>query len=405
MATFRYRAATAAGALKAGTMDGGSPAQVLDQLRRAGLTPIEVAEARGPGAAARGAARGDAASRRAIAQALGELAVLLGAGLTLDRALGICVDNMSRPAEAAAFAALHQRVTEGAPLSRAMQEAPGLFPPMAAAMAEAGETNGRLDLALARLAETLERNEALRQTVAAALVYPILLLAIAASVVLTMLLWVVPQFEGLFSEGQGKLPPATRAVMAISHAVRQFGLAALGLAAAGGFAFAAWLRQPATRLAWDRWVLRLPQVGPLVLAAELGRFARVLGALVEGGVPAPEAVAIAQRSLTNASLAEAIGRVALALRQGAGITAALSAEGVFPKMALGYVRTGEETAQLGPMLGRLADMLDRDVRLGVERLIAILTPLITVVMGGLVAAVIASIMTAILGFDDLALAP
>ena len=405
MATFRYRAATAGGALKAGTMDGGSSDQVLDQLRRAGLTPIEVAETRAQAGGGEGTVRTDAAARRAIAQALGELAVLLEAGLTLDRALGICVDNIGRPAEKAAFAVLHQRVTEGAPLSRAMQEAKGLFPPMASAMAEAGETNGRLDLALARLAETLERNEALRQTIGAAMVYPILLLAIAAGVVLTMLLWVVPQFEGLFSEGQGKLPPATRMVMATSHAVRQFGVVALGLAGAAGFAFAAWLRRPEVRLAWDSWVLRLPQVGPLVLAAEIGRFARVLGSLVEGGVPAPEAVAIAQRSLVNVHLDQAIGRVALALRQGASITAALSAEGMFPRMALGYVRTGEETAQLGPMLGRLADVMDRDVRLGIERLIAIATPMITVVMGGLVAAVIASIMTAILGFDDLALAP
>jgi len=131
----------------------------------------------------------------------------------------------------------------------------------------------------------------------------------------------------------------------------------------------------------------------------------VLGSLVEGGVPLPEALAIARRSLVNTHLSAAMARVAAGVKQGAGLTASLSAEGVFPRGALSFVRTGEETAQLGLMLGRLADVQDREVRGRVEALIAVLTPLITVIMGAIVATVIASIMTAILGFNDLALAP
>ncbi len=131
----------------------------------------------------------------------------------------------------------------------------------------------------------------------------------------------------------------------------------------------------------------------------------MLGSLVEGGVALPDAVAIARRSLTSTALGEAVGRVAVGLKQGAALTASLSAEPLFPRSALSFVRTGEETARLGPMLIRLADVLDRDLRAGVERAIALLTPLITVAMGAIVATVIASIMTAILGFNDLALAP
>lgn len=155
----------------------------------------------------------------------------------------------------------------------------------------------------------------------------------------------------------------------------------------------------------DRWVLGLPQVGAIVSASELGRYARVLGSLIAGGVALPEALAIARRSLVNAYLAAAAGRVALGVNQGAGLTASLAAETLFPRAALSFVRTGEETAQLGLMLERLADVLDQEVRDRIENLIAILTPLITVLMGAIVATVIASIMTAILGFNDLALAP
>jgi general secretion pathway protein F len=404
VAVYRYRAATSAGALSAGQLEGGSPAQVIDQLRRSGLTPIEVVETK---LAAQPAAsvRPSAASRRAVANAISELAVLLGADLTLDRALGVCADNIVRPAEKAAFVALHRRVKEGAPLSRAMAEAKDLFPPMASAMAEAGEANGRLDVALAKLAETLERAEALRQVVAAAMVYPIILAIIATAVILTMLLWVIPQFEGLFSDAGANLPFMTRMVMGISHAVRQYGLIGLIVGAGLVVLITRWLRGPSMRVFFDRWVLGLPQIGALATASELGRYTRVLGSLIDGGVPLPEALAIARRSLVNSHLAAAAGRVATGVSQGAGLTASLSAEGVFPRAALSFIRTGEETAQLGLMLGRLADVLDREVRGRIEALIAVLTPLITVIMGAIVATVIASIMTAILGFNDLALAP
>jgi general secretion pathway protein F len=197
----------------------------------------------------------------------------------------------------------------------------------------------------------------------------------------------------------------TRLVMDVSHAVRVHGLVGLVILVATGFVANAWLRRPAMRASFDRWVLRLPRIGTLVTAMEIGRFARVLGSLVEGGVPLPDAVAITRRTLGNSHLAAAVGRVGTGLKQGGGLTVSLMAEDIFPPMALSFIRTGEETARLGPMLGRLADTLDREVRIGVEQLIAILTPLITVAMGAIVGGVIASIMTAILGFNDLALAP
>lgn len=404
MTSFKYRAVTAGGALRDGLVEGGSPVQAIDKLRRSGLTPIEVVETR-EAAKTPATIKSSAASRRIVANAISELAVLLGADLTLDRALAVCTENITRPAEKAAFAALYRRVKEGAPLSRAMEQAGGLFPPMASAMAEAGEANGRLDLALARLAETLERAEATRATVSAAMVYPAVLIVIAISVILTMLLWVIPQFEGLFSDAGANLPPVTRAVMGASHFVRQDGLIALAVLILAGFGLNRWLKQPAMRRRIDLLLLRTPQLGALISNAEVGRFARVLGSLVEGGVALPDAVAIARRSLTSTALGEAVGRVAVGLKQGAALTASLSAEPLFPRSALSFVRTGEETARLGPMLIRLADVLDRDLRAGVERAIALLTPLITVAMGAIVATVIASIMTAILGFNDLALAP
>jgi general secretion pathway protein F len=401
MASFRYRAVTALGQARAGMVEGGSSAQAIEQLRRSGLTPIEIVEARGPATTA--LRPGGGASRRAVIDALSELGVLLDAGLALDRALSICGENIARPAEKAAFVALAKRVKEGAPLSRAMSEAPALFSPMASAMAEAGEANGRLDAAIAKLATTLQRTEDLRRTVGTAMIYPQLLLAVTSAVILTMLLWVVPQFESLFSDAGASLPPMTRFVMGASHLARRQGLVILAVAAAGVALIRLQLARAGARRALDAFLLRLPFVSRLLVAAEAGRFARVLGSLVDGGVSVPDAVAVARRSLSNRAIAEAIDRVAAALRRGEGLTLSLAAENVFPPMVLSFVRTGEESGRLGPVLERLADALDRELRIGVERAIGFVTPLITVTMGVIVAVVIASIMTAILGFNDLAL--
>ena len=404
MPTYRYRAATPSGSVRTGALEGDSREDVIAQLRRLGLLPIETAPA--PGAATPDATvRANGQTRQAVVNAIGELAVLLEAGLALDRALAVCVDNIPNAGVKGAFARIHARVKEGATLSSAMTEAKGLFPPMASAMCEAGEADGRLGAALARLAESLDRAEALRQTVISSLVYPAMLMVVALSVVLVMLLVVVPQFEGLFEGAHGKLPLATRLVMGASEGVRHYGLIGLGGIVVAGFALRQWLQRPSVRLAFDRMVLRLPQIGPLIVNAETAAFARTLGSLVDGGVPLPTALGIAERSVSNSHMAAAIAKVVAGLRQGGGLTGPLAASGVFPPMALSFLRTGEETAQLGLMLGRLADVLDRAVRSTIQRLIGILTPAITVFMGGMVATTIASIMSAILGFNDLALSP
>ena len=400
MGTFRYRAATATGALKTGTLEGGSLVDALEQIRRLGLSPIEAVSV--DAAPAKRSAR--PLPNALLAKTFGELAVILDAGIPMDRALALLAEDIESARDRAAFEALHRSVREGRPLSRALTEAGAAFPTMAAAMTSAGEADGRPAAALAKLSETLERAQALRTTLVSAMVYPAMLLVIAAGVILLMLFWVVPQFETLFSDAGASLPPMTRAVLAVSHFARRAWALVLGVLIAGMFAASRLMRRPDIRRWFDRAVLQLPQIGPLVSMAEAARFVRILASLVEGGVPLPETLAIARRSLANTHIAAAIDRVARGLREGEGLTEPLAATGVLPKLAISYLRTGEQTAQLPLMLDRLANALDREVRTKMERLIGILTPLITVAMGGIVATVIASIMTAILGFDDLALA-
>lgn len=400
MATFQYRALKADGSSLSGHVEAADQRAAVASVRRNGATLLELV----PAAPIKERQRkASAKSRLAAAVTVSELAVLLEAGLQLDRALALAIENVEERSVALHLAEILRDVREGAPLSRAMSQKPELFSPTAVAMTEAGEANGRLGEALTTLAAALEEEAELRRLVISSMIYPAALLIIAVGVVLLMLLFVVPQFESMFASTTQKLPTATVVVMTASRLLRHYGLVMLLALGVTVFGVAVALRQPAVRLARDRIILLLPQLGELVRRIETARFARTLGALIQGEVALPVALSLAQRTIANQVLARAIAQVADGVREGGGLTAPLAASGVLPRLAIGFLRTGEETSQLGMMLNRLATVLERDIRTRLERLIGILTPVITVVLGATVAGIIASIMSAILGFNDLAL--
>jgi general secretion pathway protein F len=399
---FRYRGTDSHGKRVEGQIDAATREEAVRRLRQSAILPIDVS----PGSAAQapGAVRRTAKTRGAITRAIGELAVLLNAGIALERAMALMLDSVEDAALRAEFAAMQQAVKEGAPLSRTLAERPALFPPMAAAMAEAGEADGRLGGALERLADALQRDDDLRGMIITAMIYPVILVVLSVSVIAMMLLFVVPQFESLFAGAEDRLPAASVLIMQASQALRSGWWWMLLVLAGGTLAARQMLRQPQARAARDRWILTVPQLGSLVRSAETARFARTLGVLVEGGVALPAATLLAGRSIANGHMAAAVREVARGMKEGGGLTAPLAAADIFPKKAIGFFRTGEETSELGPMLIRLADVLDRDLKIQLQRLVGLLTPAITVILGAVVATIIAAIMAAILGFNDLALA-
>lgn len=400
MASFQYRAVDGQGRVSSGIVEAADRVRAIADIRRGGAIPLDLVETRAQTGSQ--SARVTPRARAAVRKLISELAVLLGAGLPLDRALALAIDNIEPEDTKPPFLALLNDVREGMPLSQAMARRSGLFSPTAQAMTEAGEANGRLADALTRLGGALESAEDLRRLLTTSMIYPLVLLVIAGSVILMMLLFVVPQFESLFASAADKLPPASRAIMAASRGLRSYGLLAIPVVVVVGLAGRQMLMRPEARRTIDRVALGIPQIGTLIRYVETARFARTLGVLLEGEVSLPAALALARRSIANTSMGEAIARVAEGVKEGEGLTTPLAQSGVFPRIALGFLRTGEETSRLPMMLGRLADVMDRDVKVRLQRLIALLTPLITVIMGASVAAIIAAIMSAILGFNDLA---
>ena len=400
---FRYRAVRGDGSFVTGQIDAASEAEALAQLRRNGSVPIEIDSVTAVAASPRSGA--GSRERAASLTLIGELAVLLKAGLPLDRALALAIGNCEDEKAVEAMGELLRAVREGASLSQAMLANPALFTPGEAAMAEAGEANGQLGDSLERLAQMLEQAAELRKLVVTSAIYPVALLVIAVGVILLMLLFVVPQFERVIDSGNhATLPAASMAVIGASRLLRSYGWLMLGALVIAGLVIRQVLARPASRLWFDRVVLSLPQLGELVRRIETARFAHTLSALLEGGVALPNALVLSQRTIGNSVIASAIGRIAEGVREGGGLSGPLAASGVLPRLAIGFIRTGEETSRLAMMLGRLAHVLDRDVRTRLERLVAFLTPAITVVLGASVAGIVASIMSAILGFNDLAVA-
>jgi len=401
MLAFRYRGTDSQGKRVQGQIDAASKEEAVRRLRQSAILPIDVS----PGAAAApaGAVKRTGKTRQAITRSIGELAVLLNAGIALERAMTLMLDSVEDAALRGELAKMQQAVKEGAPLSRTMVERAGLFPPMAPAMAEAGEADGKLGAALERLADALQRDDDLRSLIITAMIYPIILMVLSFAVIAMMLLLVVPQFESLFAGAADRLPAASRVIMQASQTMRSDGWWMVLVLVLAGLGVRQMLRQPQARAARDRWVLGVPQIGSLVRAAETARFARTLGVLIEGGVALPAATLLAGRSIGNTHMAAAVREVAGGMKEGGGLTAPLAAADIFPKKAIGFFRTGEETSELGLMLIRLADVLDRDVKIQLQRLVGLLTPAITVILGAVVATIIAAIMAAILGFNDLAL--
>lgn len=402
MARYRYRAVGATGELEEGVLEAASQDAAIERLQGQGLIPIRAAEDAGSEAPAAAAparpARKLFAPRRVTQQDVAvftrELAALLKAGVPLDRALKMLADLAENPRLRELLGAVRDEVRGGAPLSRALGAQRGAFTRFYASMVRAGEAGGALAEVLERLAGHLERARELRDSVASALVYPVILAAAAALSILVLMLFVVPQFEQIFAQAGGTLPFATRVVLFAAEALRGYWPLLLGAVALTAWGVARSLADPAGRRRWDARLLRAPLVGDLVLKAETARFARTLATLAKNGVPLLAGLAIARDTMGNTLVAEAVERVAAEMKEGRGLARPMSETRRFPKLAVQMIAVGEESGRLDEMLARVADTYDAEVRLAVRRLVALVEPALIVAMALVIGGVILSLLVA-----------
>ncbi len=405
MPAFRYTAVTPGGEMRRGVMDAPDEAAVIRRLQGEGAIPMRAEPDEG------GRLRaildtpfggGAGVSRQEVTDLTRGLSVMLGAGLDLDRSLRFLVETAPARRVAALLEEVRATVRDGATLTAALTRHPRTFPPLYLGMVRAGEVGGRLAPTLDRLAGLLERQRALAAGIRSAMVYPTILLVAAVGSIALLLTSVLPQFVPLFETSGAALPPSTRFLVDAGDAVSAWGLHALVALLAAYLIARAALRQPGPRLARDRLLLRLPVFGGLLRDLLAARFGRAFGTLLTNGVPLIAAMEVARGTLGNREAEAAVDRAALTARGGDDLSATLQASGVFPLRMTTLLRLGHETAQLGPMALRAAEIHEEAARLGTERLVALLVPAITVVMGALIAGIVASLLLAMLSLNDLA---
>lgn len=405
MPAFRYTAVSPAGEVRQGVMEAADKAAVIRRLQGEGAIPIKAEPVSGGRLSEllnTPIGGGAGISRQEVTDLTRGLAVMLGAGLDLDRALRFLVDTAPSRRVAALLEAIRATVRDGASLTAALSRHPGTFPPLYIGMVRAGEVGGRLAPTLERLAGLLERQRAMAAGIRSAMIYPSILLVAAIGSVALLLTSVLPQFVPLFEQNGASLPASTRFLVDAGDLVSAWGLhGLLGLLVAF-LVFRAAMARPGPRLARDRLLLRVPVLGGLIRDVLAARFGRALGTLLVNGVPLIGAMEVARGTLGNREAEAAVDRAAQTARSGEDLSATLRASGAFPPRLTALLRLGHETAQLGPMALRAAEIHEEAARLGLERMVSLLTPAITIVMGGMIAGIVSSLLLAMLSLNDLA---
>lgn len=400
MPNFHYKAVTTDGKVVEGDIEAPSRSAVIEHLRRQGSLAIRAEE--GSARRSRPSLRRLGTSSKDLLPFTRELATLLRAEVPLDRALALVSELNDKPAFRDLTVRVLDKVRGGASFADALQAQGEVFPRVYIGMVRAGEAGGSLKTVLVQISEMLARRQALEETVRQALQYPIIVLVTAFVSVILILTLVIPEFRPLFEEAGAALPLSTQVILWLSDFLRAWWLA-LGL----GFclsvlALGRAMRSPAFRRTSDALALRLPLVGGLIARVEAVRFSRTLGTLLVNGVSLLAALAMTVETIGNSAVAAKLAEVERHLKKGEGLGEPLSRAGVFPPMAIHLVRIGEESGQLEEMLGRIADIYDEEVKRAIQRVLGLLIPVITILLGVIVAGIVASVFSAILGSYDAA---
>jgi general secretion pathway protein F len=403
---FVYRAADRRGKTLDGVMEAPDAPTVVERLQRDAFFPIRVA-LQGSGAplslqvSALGQRRVSGAD---LVEFTEQLASLVEAGLTLERSLMILGELTAHPRVREITADILRSVRGGSSLSDALaKHHPRPFSRLYINMVRAGEKGGVLEATLKRLAELLRESQDFREAVVSATIYPALLTLVGAGAVVFLMTFVIPRFGEIFKDLGQELPWPTQVLLAVSGALRTYWWALAGSLAAAVLLVRVALTSPGGRLEADRWLLRVPLAGNIVLKAEVARFARVLGTLLKSGVPVVSALTVVRGMIGNQVLAVAVDRLVEGVKHGAGLSVPMTQAGVFPPLARHMVRIGEETGRLEEMLLRVADTFEAEVRKMVKRLTGLLEPMIILTMGLVVGFIVVAMLMAIFSISEVPL--
>jgi general secretion pathway protein F len=401
---FAYKVVNSFGEIEEGVRDAVDDRHLIAALQSEGYIPVRVVPASAKSFL--GLPLGlkqSKLSQKDIALFTSELATLLESGLPLDKSLLVLMDlTEDNERVTKLIGRVLDKVKGGSTLADALEKQSGIFSKFYLNMIRAGEAGGSLGEVLTRLSEYLERSRELKDTVSTALIYPAILLIMSVASLFVMLTFVVPQFSEMFESAGKALPVSTQIVVGLAEWLQSYWwVLILGVVVITGY-MNLQMADPVRKKVWDGRFLKLPLVGTIILNKETANVSRTLGTLLGNGVSILSALVIVRETVDNLVLSAAIQDTEDQLRQGKNMSDALLDKGIFPKMAMQMIKMGEETGRLEEMLLRVANIYDKQLRVEIQRMLALLEPALIISLGLMIAGIIVSILLAILSVNDLA---
>ena len=342
-----------------------------------------------------------------MARVTRQLATLLGAGLTIEQTFNAVIEQAESEPERQLLAGIRGQVLEGQPLGAALGQFPSTFSALFRTLVTAGETSGRLPDVLERLAGYVEEQQAMRQKLLVAMIYPIIVMIVCALVVTGLMVYVVPQVIGVFESTKQTLPLMTRALLGLSKFIQLTGVFWL---IAGVLVFVgakAALKRESILRRWHSWLLRAPLLGRMIRAKESAQLAATLSILVSSGVPVLTALNAGAGVLGNLPMREALQRATIAVREGSGLSRAIIAQQshgkvmLFPPVMVHLIASGEASGRLAQTLEAAARQQQRDVETKTSAFAAIIEPAMILVMGVIVLAIVLAVLLPIFELNQL----
>ncbi|WP_312547933.1 type II secretion system inner membrane protein GspF [Massilia sp.] len=404
MPAFRYEAVDAGGATRKGVVNADSPRAARADLRTQGLTPLNV-EAIAAQVDASGAARargiGERLSQVELALFTRQLASLLEAGLPLEQAFTALLEQAEKPYLRDLIASIRSEVMGGMPFSEALSRHPRDFAEIYRALVASGEQIGQLSRVLSRLADYIERRNALVQKVRLAFTYPAIVTVVAFAIVIFLLTYVVPQIVSVFANTKQQLPFLTVVMLAVSDFTRAWGILVAIVLVAAWFAWRRALQNPVLKRRWHTWLLTAPIYGKFERSLNTARFASTLAITTGSGVPILRALDTSRETLSNVAMRELVEQATGSVREGVSLARALSAQKHFPPMLVHMIRAGEITGELPAMLERAANSQQADLERRTLTIAGLLEPVLILAMGLVVLLIVLAVLMPIIEINQL----
>jgi general secretion pathway protein F len=405
VAGFRYQALDSTGRLHKGVLETDSQRQVRAMLREQGLTAIEV-----EGLTQQSDAPGKISTRQASRRKLSiaqlalltrQFATLLGASLTVEQTMNALIEQADNQFIRQVLAGVRGEVLAGQTLARAMGQFPRVFPELYRTLVEAGEKSGQLSQVMYRLADYSEDRQSLQRKTTTAMVYPAVVTFVAILVVTGLLTYVVPKVVEVYANSKQTLPLLTRIMISLSDFLVATGVYWLIALSAGGWLFARALKQPAIRMRFDRFVLKLPVIGRLARGVNTARLGSTLAILVSSRVPLLTALQAGVGVVTNLPMKQALIETEKLVREGGSLSRSLASTKMFPPVMVHLIASGEQSGKLDDMLERIAVSQAQEIESRVSTLTSLLEPLLMLVMGVVVLLIVIAILLPIFELNTL----